>query len=147
MTEKREKDPIRQTLILHMAELLQIPANQLDPSASFLEQGADSIVLVEAIRRIENSYGVQVSMQQIFEEFTSIDKLSTHLAENAAAPEPQVAQDAPETNSSITARIDRLSNPFQPQENNGTIHLMQAQLQLVKHTIEQQNKFLAARQV
>ena len=55
----------------------------------FLEMGADSIVLIEAIRHIEAEYGVKLAMRRFFEDLATVQALAEYVADNlpvAAAP-------------------------------------------------------------
>ncbi|HKV32962.1 MAG TPA: MupA/Atu3671 family FMN-dependent luciferase-like monooxygenase [Pyrinomonadaceae bacterium] len=65
----------------------------MDVHASFLEMGADSIVLAEAIRVVEDSFHIKISIRQLFEQFTTLDTLAEHIEKNTAtaqtaAPQP-----------------------------------------------------------
>jgi|GEM_PF-5119666 len=138
---------VQQALTENMSALLMVPADQIDPSASFLEQGADSIVLVDAVRRIENAYGVSITMQQFFEELPSIEKLSNYIAEHALDSSEIAAKEAT-ANSDAAQQVPEsaVSTPAARSVGSSTssgAKLMQAQLELVKHTIQQQNRLIA----
>ncbi|MBV9389924.1 MAG: amino acid adenylation domain-containing protein, partial [Chroococcidiopsidaceae cyanobacterium CP_BM_ER_R8_30] len=72
-------DSIRSQLRGIVARLLQIDPADVDIYAPFLEMGADSLVLVEAIRTIENSFEIKIAIRQLFEELTTIDALATYI--------------------------------------------------------------------
>ncbi|MFP2903719.1 MupA/Atu3671 family FMN-dependent luciferase-like monooxygenase [Pyxidicoccus sp. 3LFB2] len=60
---------------------------------SFLEMGADSIVLLDAVRNVEKRFGLKLSIRQIFEELTTLDTMAEHLdrtlpPEAVLAPSP-----------------------------------------------------------
>jgi acyl transferase domain-containing protein len=59
--------------------LLHLEAGRIDPHAPLLELGADSLVLVQAIRAIERSFGVTLTIRQLFEELTTITALAAYL--------------------------------------------------------------------
>ncbi|HST61353.1 MAG TPA: aminotransferase class III-fold pyridoxal phosphate-dependent enzyme, partial [Longimicrobium sp.] len=61
------------------ARLLGAEAAQLDPSASFLELGADSLLLMQASRTIETAFGVQVPFRKLLEGLSTVDDLAGHL--------------------------------------------------------------------
>lgn len=76
-----------------MAEAFQLDPADIRPDVSFLEMGADSIVLIGATRAVEAKYGVKVRMQQFFAEAASLEKLAAYLdremaPEAVATPEP-----------------------------------------------------------
>lgn len=68
-----------------MAKLLRIEVGEVDRSATFLELGMDSLLLLEAMREIEISFGVQVATQQFFEELETIGSLATYINQNRAS--------------------------------------------------------------
>ena len=102
--EARRNDILR-TLSGIVAELLQMRVEGVDPQAPFLEMGADSIVLVNAVRTIENRFGVKISIRQLFEDLTTIDALATHIAQHAQPPtgQPQASQSAQHVTAPISA--------------------------------------------
>ncbi len=53
--------------------------------------GADSIVLAEAIRVIEDTFLLRISIRQLFEEVTTLDALAAHI-EQTATPAPSPAR-------------------------------------------------------
>ncbi len=161
MTDSLSVENIQKNLTANMAELLQVPPNQLDPSVSFLAQGADSIVLLEAIGRVEKTYGVRISIQQFFEELESIEALSVYLSKNAVAEQPAPAAEVAAAPSPIAVAVSQqaLAQPVPPVAvpkimpaatgtwGSSNMALMHAQIQLVRQTIEQQNTLLAGRPV
>jgi natural product biosynthesis luciferase-like monooxygenase protein/amino acid adenylation domain-containing protein len=79
------KDEILRTLCGITGRLLQTEPEALDVHASFLEMGADSIVLTEAVRIIEDTFSFRISIRQLFEQFTTLDALAEHIERNTAA--------------------------------------------------------------
>ncbi len=88
-----------------VAGLLQTGPERIDSSGLFLEMGADSIILAQAIRTIEKTFGVEIGIRQLFEELTTIDAVAAYLdrqlppgwgaAPEAAAPPVVVARTEP----------------------------------------------------
>src|ERR1044072_1475689 len=98
-TDPRRKEAILETLRDIVGRLLQTAPETLDIYASFLEMGADSIVLAEAIRVVEDSFHMKISIRQLFEQFTTLDTLAEHIEKNSqtartAAPPPIPAAEA-----------------------------------------------------
>nr|QEO74681.1 AMP-dependent synthetase and ligase [uncultured bacterium] len=79
-TDPHRKEAILETLRTIVGGLLQTAPETLDAHASFLEMGADSIVLAEAIRVIEDTFLVRISIRQLFEQVTTLDALAVHIA-------------------------------------------------------------------
>ncbi len=110
-------------------KLLEIRPEAIDPETPFLDLGADSIVLVGLIRRIEESYGVELPVRLFFEEVHCLARLAAHLEERASGlPRTAVATPAP------AARVEA------PAPVNGAEigQLFQRQLDMVSRLIEQQ---------
>ena len=75
-----------QTAIVHIvARLLEEDPSAIDPARPFLEMGADSIVLMEAIKTIERRFGVEISIRQMFETLTNISALAAYVASRQTA--------------------------------------------------------------
>jgi natural product biosynthesis luciferase-like monooxygenase protein/amino acid adenylation domain-containing protein len=86
--ERRAASPAadRQVLVLRdlvalTAGLLRMPVEDMDIHAPFLEMGADSLVLMEAVRSAEKTFGVKISVRQIFETHTNVAALAAFIAE------------------------------------------------------------------
>ena len=62
-----------------VARLLQMNPDEIDVNAPFLEMGADSVVLIEAVHTIENTFGIKVAIRQFFEELATIDALAAYI--------------------------------------------------------------------
>ncbi|MGB8839811.1 MAG: MupA/Atu3671 family FMN-dependent luciferase-like monooxygenase, partial [Aliidongia sp.] len=83
-----------------VAGLLRMPIDRLDIDMPLLELGADSLVLVQAVRQIESDYGVHLGIRQLFEELTNLSKIARYLDDQIppeAVPIPEAVQ--PETSS------------------------------------------------
>jgi acyl transferase domain-containing protein len=87
-------------LTILFSDISGLPADQLIPSAPFLEIGLDSLLLTQASTAIEKSFGVRVTFRQLLEELSSLDALAARLAPGMPAPEPSVAPAAPTPSSS-----------------------------------------------
>jgi amino acid adenylation domain-containing protein len=66
-------------LIGLFARLLGTAAADLDVSRTFLEQGADSMLLMQASRSIENELGVRVPFRQLVDGLATIEQLAEHV--------------------------------------------------------------------
>ena len=63
----------------------------VDPSATFLDMGFDSLLFMQITRALEDRHGVQVAFGQLFEELGTPGKLARHLQEKM----PEVLASAP----------------------------------------------------
>lgn len=62
-----------------LGDLLRLPANELDPHTTFLNLGADSMILVSAVRMIQEQFGIKISIRQLFEECTTVDAVARYI--------------------------------------------------------------------
>ena len=80
-----------------VGRVLRIPPQEIDVEAPFLELGADSLALVEALRGLQEAFGVRLTIRQLFEQLPSIAVLAAFLDQTlpAEAAAPAVAPAAP----------------------------------------------------
>jgi amino acid adenylation domain-containing protein len=78
--ERTRREEILIRLKAITARLLQIDPEAIDVNVPFLEMGADSLILLEAIRQIQETFAVQLTVRQMFEDFTTLTALAGHLA-------------------------------------------------------------------
>jgi amino acid adenylation domain-containing protein/FkbH-like protein len=109
-----------------LEDLSGIPASDMTSESGFLELGFDSLLLTQAARVIQNTFGVAISFRDLMQTMPTIGALVAHLeangvvlaaapaaaskpakqalaAPNASAPEPESGVSGPRT------RIDRTS--------------------------------------
>jgi acyl carrier protein len=84
------KNELEAALRALFGSLLHSDASRVDPQAPLLELGADSAVLVQAIRSIERSYGITLTVRHLFEELTTISAIAVYL--DRQLPVPTVEQ-------------------------------------------------------
>ncbi|HYX25758.1 MAG TPA: acyl carrier protein, partial [Thermoanaerobaculia bacterium] len=86
--------------------VLRIEPRNVDPEAPFLELGADSLALVEALRGIQQAYGVKLTIRQLFEQLPSISVLAGFLGESVVEEEAVVAAPAVEVPVTAAGRVE-----------------------------------------
>jgi acyl transferase domain-containing protein len=64
-----------------LAGLLEMQEDEIEDSVPFLELGADSLVLLEALQGIQDMFGIKLGIRQLFEDFTNLEALALHLDE------------------------------------------------------------------
>ncbi|MFC4147349.1 amino acid adenylation domain-containing protein, partial [Micromonospora mangrovi] len=91
------EDAILASLTDLVTRALDAPA-PVEPDASFLELGADSIVLFQTLQSVQKTYQVPVAIARLFEELSTPRRLAAHLAAEAPPavlagliPQPQPA--------------------------------------------------------
>ncbi|MFZ6876042.1 aminotransferase class III-fold pyridoxal phosphate-dependent enzyme [Undibacterium sp. Di27W] len=72
---------IRKRIIAIIAGLLAIDSGKVDAAAPLLEIGADSLILMQAVGRIENEFAVKIPVRAFFENLSSIEAVAAYLAE------------------------------------------------------------------
>ncbi len=99
---------IVESLRTMVAELLHAAPADIDAQTQFLDMGADSIVLVDAVRKINQQFSVKIPIRSLFENLTNIEMLAAHLDTHApaawAATTPSTT--IPAVPAQITASID-----------------------------------------
>ncbi|MDP9147111.1 MAG: aminotransferase class III-fold pyridoxal phosphate-dependent enzyme, partial [Acidobacteriota bacterium] len=90
-----------------MEELSGSDLSQVDPSASLLELGLDSLLLTQAAQVFHRKFGVSITFRQLMEELSSLESIAEHLdatlpAEAFAPPAaPVFAQTTPQSVASV----------------------------------------------
>jgi acyl transferase domain-containing protein/glutamate-1-semialdehyde aminotransferase/surfactin synthase thioesterase subunit len=62
-----------------IAELLSTEPERVDVDAPLVDMGADSLVLVEGLQRVERELGVRVALREVFEGLSTIRALGNHV--------------------------------------------------------------------
>ncbi|MDF0730621.1 amino acid adenylation domain-containing protein, partial [Pseudomonas entomophila] len=93
-TSAQRKNAILLDLRGMVAKMLHADADRVDPHTPLLELGADSLMMVQAISSIEQTYGVTISVRQLFEELTTVAAIADYLDEKAPLREPLVRAEA-----------------------------------------------------
>jgi amino acid adenylation domain-containing protein/non-ribosomal peptide synthase protein (TIGR01720 family) len=75
------KDSILSTVRALLAELLQLAPAEIEATMPLVEMGADSLVIAQAIRRIESHFGLTFTLRQIFEELNTPEALASYIAQ------------------------------------------------------------------
>ncbi|HEX6065841.1 MAG TPA: aminotransferase class III-fold pyridoxal phosphate-dependent enzyme, partial [Longimicrobiales bacterium] len=90
------------------AELSGMDTAALDPDASFLDLGLDSLFLTQASNALQKQFNVKVALRELLGECSTLDALASRLAPNIA-PEPARAQQA-----SVPVRTSPAERPAPP---------------------------------
>src|SRR5450830_26872 len=95
------------------AELLGQPGADLDEDAPLMQLGADSFVMTAAIKRIADTWGVKLSMREMFEQYLTIASIAGRLGNvPAGRPVPAAPEPAPATAAPLAA--PRFVTPRRP---------------------------------
>jgi len=97
--DRARREAILARLCRLFSGLLRTEPSEIDTHAQFLEMGADSLVLVEGVRIVEDNFGIKLEIRQFFEEITTIDAIAGYLADRTTADLPQETTATPEPQS------------------------------------------------
>lgn len=136
-------------------QLLGLSADQVSTDVSFVELGADSLLLVEATEVIEDRFGVDLPFRDLLDRCGDIDSLAAHLAElgirtGPAAESPADGTEAPEPASAPPTRTDSSPAPDagtlpQPSDHRGATSLEREIIGLQLEVMRQQLEVLHGR--
>jgi acyl carrier protein len=120
-----------------VAMLLEVKSDELAMDTSFLEMGADSLVLLNIVNKIEDRYKVNIPTKSLFSDMNTLSAIIDYVAQESV-----VAMDEPDQkNASIQALPSPLAREMiNSDENNDTVtdiihqqlKLMELQLQTIK---------------
>ena len=117
-------------LLAVAGRLMDLPPAAIDAETPFLEMGADSIILVNLVRILEKSYGLELPVRLLFEKVSSLSKLAAYLDEHATGALP-----------ALPALPESPALPAVAGSEMGTI--MQRQLDLLSQVMNQQLAVMA----
>jgi len=66
-----------------VGNLLQIDPDKIDPQAPLLEMGADSLMMIQALKAVRSVFQIELSISRLFEETNTLDALATYIEHNA----------------------------------------------------------------
>lgn len=148
------RDRIGSTVRSLFSDLLQLDLKEVNVHTPFLAMGADSIILVNAVRSLENIYEIKIAIRQFFEEFTTIDALTNYIDQNldeswgnVEAPQPEVQ---PQQSEQPTATVPSPQPIIHTETANrgtapgtGVEEIMRQQLQVLSQVMSQQSQIMS----
>jgi natural product biosynthesis luciferase-like monooxygenase protein len=75
----RRQDHLILLLRKSMAKFLEMHESEIDDQKSFLELGSDSLVLIESVQAIQQTFDVKLSIRQLFEELNTLRKVAEYI--------------------------------------------------------------------
>ncbi|MEG3925664.1 MULTISPECIES: amino acid adenylation domain-containing protein [unclassified Microcoleus] len=109
-------DSISSTLRSFVAKLLQIKSEEIDDNTTFLELGTDSLLLLEIMQSIKSNFGVNVEVQQFFEELETIETLANYIDRNFSEESESSTCSNPELKSLDTVKTSTFQSSKPPQK-------------------------------
>ncbi len=80
-----ELENIRVKLRNIVANLLQVDFAEVDIYQPLIAMGVDSLVMAEAAETIENLFGINIELRQLFEDLTTLDALANYISQNQSS--------------------------------------------------------------
>jgi len=93
--EPARRETILATLHGIVRELSGLSPERLDPRASFLELGVDSLLLIQFTQAIQAKLGIQVPVTLLLEKVSTLHALVEHLDRETPAREPEPEPERP----------------------------------------------------
>jgi acyl transferase domain-containing protein len=111
-----------------VARILGEDAERIDPTATLIDLGGDSILIGETVRSIEARFGVRLDVRELFDPLATIDALARKIAaeQNTKRARPEVPRpllQSPGTPGAVSSEV---------------IALFRRQLDLIEGVIQQQ---------
>ncbi|PCE23901.1 hypothetical protein BWP39_29915 [Paraburkholderia acidicola] len=101
---------IQAELRAQVAEALGESVEAVTGDLPFVEMGADSVVLAEAVRAIQTRYNVKIGIRELLGELNTINRLGAFLAtQTTVAPTPVVQTQAPAA--ALVAPVAHVAQP------------------------------------
>ncbi|HJQ63743.1 MAG TPA: aminotransferase class III-fold pyridoxal phosphate-dependent enzyme [Burkholderiales bacterium] len=121
------------------AELSGIDAAALEPSATFLDLGLDSLFLTQASNALHKQFGVKVSMRELLDDCSTLQALAARIAPSLPAePAPQPAAPA-RLSGAVTHQAlpapEAMRQPVAPDANT-LEHVLAQQLELMSRQLD-----------
>jgi glutamate-1-semialdehyde aminotransferase/acyl carrier protein len=79
---------ILEKLRVLFSELSGINASELNPAATFLESGLDSLFLTQASTAIQKAFGVKIALRDLMQDLVTLDAVATRLDQTLPAQVP-----------------------------------------------------------
>ena len=83
---REHREAVKSEVVGLVAEILREQPANVPLDVPFLEMGADSLILVYAVRRIDERFHVKLEVRQFFEEITTIASLAEFIADRVPPP-------------------------------------------------------------
>ncbi len=132
-----------------VAQVLQIPAERLDHRVPLTSLGADSIMLLELIKKIKNKFQIELNIRQLFGDLSSLEALAKYIEAQAPALTPDVTSQSANMNPAASAMAQHVTSNaavavHTGQQDATLTSLFQKQLDLLQSTLQQQFDLLSA---
>ncbi|MEM6278219.1 MAG: amino acid adenylation domain-containing protein [Verrucomicrobiota bacterium] len=106
-TGKSEVERLREIF----SELSGLAEADLAVDATFLELGLDSLLLTQASRELQESFGVKITLRELIDRFSTIEALAGHLQSEGIQSQPQISVPTPKPKTPSAESPEPVSAP------------------------------------
>ncbi len=110
-TDAAQRNTLVEDIRQIVAHTLELKPTHIEHDLPFVEMGADSLMLARITQKLEQTYGVRLSIRQFFEEQNCLTNLVDYIAERQQPAEPS----APRPQVAATPQPTQPTQPAQPQ--------------------------------
>ena len=105
---------IQEKLLAMFQDLSGISASEIDPTASFMELGFDSLFLTQATQELQNKFGVKITFRQLLDQESTVSALARYLDSKMPPDAVQVAVPRPAPAVQAAQNISQSTPPSTP---------------------------------
>jgi acyl transferase domain-containing protein len=96
MTQVRDQklQEIQVKLVEVMAQAMKVGPDEVDMNESLVDLGADSLVLLNAVQTIKDTYHVSIPISEVFKDLNTLSKIAEFIVQETHVdePEPQISE-------------------------------------------------------
>ncbi len=122
-----------------ISQTLQIDSNEISLNASLLELGADSLVLIEFINKVQKEYRVPISIRNLFEELNNLEALIDYIITNTKTKEKNILKVGSDKKRDTYSKENEISSNNFYSLNEPSLDV----LHILRSQFEEQNKILS----
>ncbi|MCB0421928.1 MAG: aminotransferase class III-fold pyridoxal phosphate-dependent enzyme [Bdellovibrionales bacterium] len=81
-TQKKTRQVILEELVEVMAQEIDLDKNEIDVKEPLIDMGADSLVLMKCLDRINETYHVEIGVADVFQDISNLELMAEYVEEN-----------------------------------------------------------------
>lgn len=135
--EFTRKQEIVDNLRKVISSVYEIDKEDVDTHATFLEMGLDSISIIQVKQLVRNEYQLDVMVNRLFDDLSTLDKLADHIDATLPAADPKIVSAPGERKTPIVNIPVDLPAVNEMQGSTADLqNIIQYQLQIMSRQIE-----------
>ena len=134
------RETIEKTLLAMFQDLSGINAADMDPSASFMELGFDSLFLTQATQELQGKFGVKITFRQLLDQESSIGALARYIdaKQPAEVAAPVAAPAAKQVSAVAQSSVSIPGLPVSSASSNSIEAMMKEQIRAMSELMTRQ---------